>query len=110
MREPHVSQSLCPALYVCMSQLVLISCCHIVALSDVNIISCDNVERNIYPICIPKSIILIIIIIILLFISTEDMTIHQLAAQGELALLSERLENYMEKVDKTDVQVSFKTC
>ena len=35
------------------------------------------------------------------------MTIHQLAAQGELALLSERLENYMEKVDKTDVQVSF---
>ena len=35
------------------------------------------------------------------------MTIHQLAAQGELALLSERLENYLEKVDKTDVQVSF---
>ncbi|XP_072050136.1 uncharacterized protein [Amphiura filiformis] len=35
----------------------------------------------------------------------EDMTIHQLAAQGELSLLSERMESLeMEKVDKTDVQ------
>ena len=39
MREPRVSQSVCPVLCVWMSQLALISCCHIVALSDVNSIS-----------------------------------------------------------------------